>query len=234
MLFGLLLSPRSRVLPDAKRDAPAVRSMGQPLGYRPGGWPFPDRTYASYQRRQRVRNRTTRSFSAAALLAVGIGIISCGGGGSTSSASPNAAGSPAVAASAATKGSAAVIHLVLTGGPTPGTFDLKSPEKCSFVTQPTMKIWTAKFDDKSVTATIISFTLSVDIFTSPATFTLNVFTPSADGGTFYVASTVTPDFGSGSAEVKDLGATVKMSMNGKTKEGYGATATVQCNQIERI
>ena len=92
-----------------------------------------------------------------------------------------------MAASAATKGSAAVIHLVLTGGPTPGTFDLNSPEKCSFLTQSTMKIWTAKFDDKSVTATIISFTLSVDTFTSPATFTLNVFTPSADGGTFYVS-----------------------------------------------
>jgi hypothetical protein len=157
--------------------------------------------------------------------------MSCGGGASTSSGSPNAEGSPAAPASAATKGNAAAIHLVLTGGPTPGTFDAKSSDSCTFLTE--AKLWGARYGDNSVTATLVAFTLAVNITKSPATFTLGVLTAN-EGSKSYDISTVAPGFGSGTAEVQDLGATAKMSMNGTSKEGYGATVTVQCNKIDRL
>lgn len=172
-----------------------------------------------------MRNGAFRSFSVAALLAVAIGIATCGGQATTSSGSP--------AASGGTNGHAEAIHLVLTGGPTPGTFDFNSSDPCTFLTQPTMKLWGGTFGDNSPTATLVSFTLTVDVMQNPATFTLDVLTPNASAQQ-YVVSTIGPGFGSGSANVQDLGATARMSMHGQTKEGYGATATVQCNQIQRI
>jgi hypothetical protein len=127
-----------------------------------------------------------------------------------------------------------MIHLVLTGGPSAGTFDLNSSEKCQFLTQPTMKIWQANWSDTSPTAKIVNFTISVDIMPSPTKFTVVAAIPSSDGLRMYAASTFVPGGGGGTGSVQDGGATAKISADGKTKEGYGVTATVQCNQVERL
>jgi hypothetical protein len=166
-----------------------------------------------------------------ALLAVAIGIVSCGGQATTSSGSPNAGASPA--ASAGTNGSAAAIHLVLTGGTGAGTFDLKAADPCTFTKQPTTTLWGATYGDGS-TPPILAFTLAVDIKVSPAAFTLGALTQSLSGQSYNISTVAGVGIGSGTADVQDLGATAKISINGKTNEGYGVTATVQCNQIQRI
>jgi hypothetical protein len=123
-----------------------------------------------------------------------------------------------------------MIHLVLTGGPSAGTFDLNSAEKCQVLTQPTMKAWQANFSDNSPTAKVAYFTITVDVKQSPAKFSV---AGTVAGGPMYQASTIVGS-GSGSAEVQDAATTARISAEGKTKEGYGITATVQCNQVERI
>ena len=59
-----------------------------------------------------MRNGTFRSFPAAALLAVGIGITGCGGGATSSSGSPSAA---TVASSSATLAGSYAANLTFTG-----------------------------------------------------------------------------------------------------------------------
>lgn len=175
-------------------------------------------------------NVITRSLFAAALLAVGLGLVSCGGGPAAPSVGSNPGDSPLAAATAATKGSAAVIHLVLTGGPAAGTFDLNSSEKCQFLTQPTFKAWQANFSDNSPTAKVTYFIISVDVKQSPAKFSV---AGTVAGAPMYQASTIAGS-DTGSADVQDAGTTAKISAAAKTKEGYGITATVQCNQVQRL
>ncbi len=175
-----------------------------------------------------------RSLFAAALLAAGLGLVSCGGGPAASSSGSNPGDSPPAAATGATKGNAAVIHLVLTGGPGAGTFDLNSSEKCQFLTTSQMKLWQANFSDNSPTAKIVYFTITVDIMSSPSKFSVGASVPSPDGPRMYSASTVGAGMGSGTGSVQDGGSTAKISADGKTKEGYGIAATLQCNQIERL
>lgn len=127
-----------------------------------------------------------------------------------------------------------MIHLVLTGGRGAGTFDLNSSDACVFGTQPTFKAWQAGYTDPSSTAPILVFTLSIQTSDSPPTFTFGALTESLSGQQYNISTIGGAGIGSGSADVQDMGATAKMSMNGKTKEGYGATATVQCNKINRI
>jgi hypothetical protein len=177
-----------------------------------------------------ISKRTFRSLSAAALLAVGIGIMSCGGQANTSSGSTNSAASPAASSSPVqTKGHAEAIHLVLTGGAGAGPFDLDSSMPCTYLSS--NKLWSAEGGDPSST-TIIAFTLAVDTSKSPATFTFGALTQSLSGQSYDISTLA--NIGSGSADVLDLGATARITMNGQTKEGYRVTATVQCNQINRV
>ena len=179
-----------------------------------------------------------RSFFAVALLAVAFGTIACGGG-STGSASPNPAGSPAAVTppAAVTKGSAAVIHLELSGASGAGTFDLNSSETCKFIKNVPGNWWTAGYKDTTSTK-IALVGIAVDVEKSPPTFTFNAITGAITGPDFrsWDASTMTgvTGLGSGTASAQDGGTTAKISINGKTKEGYGVVATVQCNKIERL
>lgn len=99
-----------------RRVGEHVRSNSDTVGFAERcGRHSPVATYASYQKGAKVRNRTFRSFFAAALLAVGIGLMGCGGGATTSSGSPNAAGSPAAASSPATVVGSYAANLTFTG-----------------------------------------------------------------------------------------------------------------------
>jgi hypothetical protein len=176
-----------------------------------------------------------RSVFLAALLAICIGVMGCGGGAPASSGGAQTPGSsPTEGAPVQTKGKATSIHLVITGGAGAGTFDLNSSDKCTYVKEATtnMMIWGVGYSDTESNK-IVSLTIAVNIATKPPTFTFGAITQSLSGQQ-YNLSTVVAGFGTGSAEVQDRGLTVKISLTGTTKEGYGVTATVQCNEVDRI
>ena len=92
---------------------------------------------------------------------------------------------------------------------------------------------------KDTTSTKLAV-VSIAVFTetNPPTFTFGAITGTITGPDVrnWDASTLTgvTGLGSGTASFQDLGVTAKLSINAKTKEGYGVVVTVQCNKIERL
>ncbi|GAC1614506.1 MAG: hypothetical protein NVS9B1_23990 [Candidatus Dormibacteraceae bacterium] len=194
---------------------------------------------------------TFRPFFAAALLSAGIAAAGCGGG-QAATPSPGSASTPGASATATSTattapapaaGQGSTLHLVLTGGPMPGTFDLKSAKGCQVLSTSVAgvakKLWSAGNEDlKSPNIAGINFI--IDMAKTPPQFTFGALGPFPTDPTStvqqasYDVSTVQAGYGSGTADVQDKGATAQMSMKGQTKQGWGVEATAQCYKVERV
>lgn len=177
----------------------------------------------------------------------------CGGGGSTGSG-PAAGAQPSAAASSAGQadnGKASVIHVVLTGGPKPGSYDASSSKACTTSTVDlssfglglgSEEVWDVGYGDSDITATTGLYVFSLTIVSSktPALFTIGV-TPHSEVALSkpgYDASTVVTDAsagggGSGAVTVQDSGKTALITFAIKTAAGYAIEGTAKCNQVNR-
>ena len=173
--------------------------------------------------------------SSIVVVSLGLCAAMVGCGSSSTASNPGASNSGPNSPIAVAGGDAVDIHVVVTGGPTPGTFDVKSDKACQVAMS--AKTWNAGYaGDINATTGLSVFNFGVDASKNPALITVAVI---ANGyGSFqYNVSTIVPELAkgsSGTATVNDHGGnSADFTFQSKTGEGYEVDGTVKCHQIIR-
>jgi hypothetical protein len=127
-----------------------------------------------------------------------------------------------------------VLHAVVASGPQAGTYDSSGPKvDCNLSSSASG----ATGGDITATKGVGSYVFSaIGGGTNPSTFYFQLlFAPIALNPPEILIDTLTPTSadGSGTASLTDTGATIKWSIDGKTKDNVAVTATIECGPVDR-
>jgi hypothetical protein len=161
-------------------------------------------------------------------------MLACGS--SASGGTPPGGSSPGATQSASGSGKAAEFHVVVSGGPAPGTFDVTTATPCQYSVA--QKIWNAGYAGDITASTglaVISF--SVDASNNPALITVGLMSNGTNGYQYSV-STIVPagaPGSSGTVTVRgDANSGATFTFQSKTGDGHEVDGTVKCNQTTKL
>ena len=181
-------------------------------------------------------------------------LAACGGGSPATSTAPKTAApgqtqagattAPATQAAVVTSapvvsapavgGNGSVIHAVVGSGPQAGTYDATGP-KVDCNVSPTGS--GATYNNMAATQGIGSFVFTAgESGPSPTSFYFQLlFAPMGINPPEIAIDTLDPTEpnGSATAALEDNGATIKWTIDGKTKAGVPVTATIECGPVDR-
>lgn len=178
------------------------------------------------------------------LLAVPFALTACSS--DDKATSDSAASDTAVASQAAdpnaniSSSAATVMHVVLTGGKDPGTYDAFSSGRTCSVGTNEVDVWASQFTDDSTSKGLSTLQITIPgaakAKAGTSEFNVGLVIGNFMQGNDYSIETrltVKPSRGTGTAKVEDDGSTATITVKGTTSTGVGIDATVKCNQVAR-
>ncbi|MEJ7810627.1 MAG: hypothetical protein WKG32_09495 [Gemmatimonadaceae bacterium] len=196
--------------------------------------------------RRALTNLTTLTLASLSLLACSSGEKGAADSASTTAAADSVASAATPADNAAVApanipaGAATAMHVVMTGGKDPGTYDAFSMDRTCSVGTNEQDQWSNQFTDDKATSGLSSLQLTI-----PSVAKAKAGTSEFNAGFSYgslmqsrdyiieTRPTVKPNRGSGTVKVEDTGATAVITIKGQTADGVTIDATVRCNKVAR-